>query len=124
MSLLAVGAAGGQAGLAAAAVLGEGGDEVVHRREIGRIEDEPAFLAGLHQVGVGEFLEVERQRGRGEAQGLGDFAGGHARRAGLDQQAKDAQAVFLGQGGKALNGLFDFHDSIIMEIIGGCQEKN
>lgn len=67
---------GQRAGLAAAAVFGEEGEQLVHGLEIGGIDDIAAFLTRRHEMGIDKFLHVEGQRRRRNTQRFADFSGG------------------------------------------------
>src|SRR5688572_7278088 len=104
------------AGLPAAAVLGKKADELVHGLVVGAVDDEAPVLAAAHETRPDEVREVERQRGRGKAQLLGDAARGEALGAGLHQQTKGGKARFLGEPGERFYGLRRFHVSRIIEM--------
>jgi Cation efflux family len=61
-----------------AAVFGEVGEEVRHRRVIGAVDERAAFAAALHQARLLQVIEVEGERGRGQAQPLPDLPGSHS----------------------------------------------
>src|ERR1051326_7202823 len=105
-----------------ATVLGEEGNELVHRL-VARLRDHGAAVAAdRDQSGKAEPVEMEGQRVGGETELLGHLAGGHALRAGLDQQAKDLQAIVLGKRGQSRNGFWCFHISTNMEVFADSQE--
>jgi hypothetical protein len=100
-----------------AAMRGEVGQQIVHLRQVGLVEEVAAFAVHVHQAGMHQALEVKRQRGGGQIQQGGQGAGRHARRAGAHQGAEHAQPGFLGQGRQRGNSGFLFHVSIIMELL-------
>ena len=66
---------------------------------------------------MAKLVEVEGQRIGGQAQALGDLAGGKAFGAGLDEEAEDVEPGFLGEGGKGGYGVWFFHSSMVLEIL-------
>src|ERR1700694_2895965 len=62
----------GSAGAAAAAVLGQVADQLVHVLEVGAVDDEAAVLPALHQPRTREMREVKRQRGPRQVELLAD----------------------------------------------------
>jgi hypothetical protein len=106
----------GDTGIAAAAVLGQKGYEAVHGVEIGGTDHETPLLPARHQIGMRQFLQMKRQRGRWNRQRLADLAGGQAFRAGLNQQSKNAETGLLSERRQRGNNIFCFHNSIIIEI--------
>src|SRR6185437_8640225 len=106
---------------ALATVLGEEGNEVVHRLEPRRIDHGAAVAADRDQPGKAQPVEMECQRVGGKAELFGDLAGGHALRPGLDQEAEDFQAVVLGKGRQCGHGGRCFHISANIEMFGKIQ---
>jgi hypothetical protein len=100
-----------------AAVIGEEADQRVHRRVVGAIDDEAAFLPALRQTGAGQAGEVKRQRRRRQLELFADRTRRHSRRAGLHQQAEDGKPGFLREGRKGLKSLRRFHISRIVEMM-------
>ena len=72
------------------------------------------------QPGVGQLLQVERQRGAGDPQCFRHRAGRQPVRAGHDERAEHLQAHRLGQRGKRPDDVVVFHDSRILEVFVGC----
>src|ERR1051326_8863557 len=107
---------------ALATVLGEEGNELVHRLVARRIDHGAAVAADRDQSGKAEPVEMEGQRVEGETELVSHLAGGHALRTGLDQQAEDLQAIVLGKRGQSRNGFWRFHISTNMEIFAESQE--
>src|SRR5580693_5626682 len=70
--------------IAPAAVFGEIGDEPVHRREVGGIDELAAQPALGDEAGMNQLLQVKGKRRRRDADRLGDEAGREAFRAFLD----------------------------------------
>ena len=76
-----------------AAVLGEETEQRVHGgRVVGAIDDEAAVLAALRQPGARRPGEMERERGRRQAQLLADRTGGKSLRTCLHQAPEDRKA--------------------------------
>src|SRR6185369_1140160 len=103
-------------GITATAVFGQVGDELIHVREIGGIDDEAPVLAAVCNSRARQSRQVERKRGWRKVELLADGARGHASRSRLHQQAEDRKARTLGQGAEGLNRLLHFHVSRIMEM--------
>ena len=55
---------GGGAGVALAAVLGQKGQQCVHLREVGAVDQAAALALLRQQPGLHQLLKVKRQRGR------------------------------------------------------------
>jgi hypothetical protein len=107
------------AAASAAAVLGEVGDQRVHRVEVGAVDDVAAVLRGPDQPRVRQFLQVKRQRRRGDVEPPGDGTGGKPGWTGLDQQAEQREARLLrerGEPGDGVGVVIGFHVSNIIEI--------
>ena len=66
---------------------------------------------------MAQLLEMERKRGRGNPERIGDRANGGAFQSGFDQEAEDAQTSSLGQRGERDKGSTGFHVSMIMETM-------
>ena len=98
--------ANGFAGTAAAAILGQVGDDAVHRVEVSGIDDETAFLARLNQSGAVQFLQVEGERRGRDGECLGHLAGGMPCRPGLNQQPKNREPGLLSQRTERGNDIF------------------
>ena len=95
----------GQTDLALTTVLGQEGDEFIHRDEFGGVADEATFPLPANESHPAEVGQMEGQRGRWQPQLLADGAGVHAVRAGLDEQAEDRQARFMPEGSQAFCGV-------------------
>ncbi|CAK9134857.1 unnamed protein product, partial [Ilex paraguariensis] len=98
---------------ALAAVFGKVGEQVVHRRKGRPVQHIAAQALLADQLGMGQLLEVERQRVGCDTQLFGQGAGRKPRRAGDYQGAENAQARFMGQGRKRSDDLGFLHASII-----------
>ena len=90
--------------------------------KVGAVNQVAPALLNVHQAGVGQFLEVEREGAGCAVQLLGQRAGGQALGAGHHQGLEGAQALGLGQGGQGLEGLgfvkgVGVHISIILELL-------
>ena len=88
------------AGRAAAAIFGKVGDELVHRGEVGAVDQRAALPLRLDQPGALQLGEMERQAAVGQVERLSDAARGHALPAGLDEQPEQSEAMLLRQSGK------------------------
>src|SRR5487761_1976964 len=99
-----------------AAVVGEKGEQRVHRRVIGGVENETAFLAAADQPDAAQVRKMERECRRREFQLVADQAGVDALGSRLHQQAKNRQPRCVSECGKAGAGSFNFHVSSIIEI--------
>ncbi len=118
------GAPGIAGGARTAAVLGEIGDEGVHPRDVRPVPDEAPVLARGDQPGVGQFLQVKRQRRRGQAEALADVAGGEPVGRVLDEQPEHGEAALLregAQGGQRALRLFGLHGSATIIAQLGCR---
>src|SRR5438105_2135065 len=101
---------------ALAAVGGEIPEQLVHVIEL-RVVDEVATFALLgDQAGVGELLEVKRQRGCRHAERLCDGTGREARFAADDKEPEDLQAQGLRKRGQGTNDIILFHIQRIVEV--------
>jgi hypothetical protein len=99
-----------RAHLAAAAILGEVGDEAVHRGEVGGINDLPSEPPLRDEARLPHVLQMKGQ-GRGRhIEPRGNIAGGQALRSLLDQHAVDGEAVVVGDRAERGHGLFRVHD--------------
>src|SRR6185437_10965393 len=99
-----------------AAVLGEVGEEAVHLREIGPVDQVPAMALLRDEPGDGQLLQVERERGRRDREVVGDPAGSRAGLTGDHEGTKDPQPVRLRQSGQRLEYGCFFHYSITLEL--------
>src|SRR5579859_6069218 len=81
----------------AATILGQVGEQLVHRLEVGGVDDRTALAPGGHQAGKTELVEMKRERRRGLAQALADLARGQPGGALLHEQAEDLEAGLLRQ---------------------------
>lgn len=88
------------AGLSRAAMLGQVTQQVIHAAEIGAVDQVAALWLGADQIGMGQFLEVERQRAGRDPKLLGHGTRREAGRTGHDQRSKGPQALYLGQRGE------------------------
>lgn len=61
-----------------------------------------------------EFLKMERECGRRDAECLSDGAGGHSLLTCPNQQPKDVETTLLGQRGQYADCLYIFHISNII----------
>lgn len=102
--------------IAAAAVLREIGQQPVHRGEARAIENEATFLTARHELRVGEFFQVKRERRRRHVEQRGNLPGRHAFGPRLYEGAKDGEPRLVCECRKGGNGLVRFHDSTIVEI--------
>src|SRR5262249_61450458 len=98
-----------------AAVLGKEADQPVHRREIGRVIDEPSVLTRLHETSSIELLQMKAERGGCDVELRGDLSSSEAGRALLDQQAKDSQGRLLPQRSQNRDNTNRFHIFNIIE---------
>lgn len=64
---------------------------------------------------MGELLQMERERGRGDVQGLGDAPDGESCRARLHEQSEHGETRTLGEGGERDYSVCFFHVSMMME---------
>lgn len=78
-----------------AAIFGQIGDQIVHRRKVGRVIDVATFLPRGDQAGAGELGDVKGERRRGQPQCPGYGTGIEPILPGLDEQAEDRQACLL-----------------------------
>src|SRR5216684_3106999 len=106
---------GGCTGAAAATVLGEVADELIHVLEVRAVDDEAAVLAAAHEAGAGEVREMKRERGRRQLEFFADASRRQPFGPGLDQQPVRLEARLLGEGGERVDDLRHFHISRIME---------
>lgn len=103
--------------LPAATLLGQVGQQLVHGGVMGRVVNESPGLARRGQTGIDQFLQMEGQAAIGfGAQQFGNAPDSQTLLARLNQQAKDLQAGFLGQGAQGDNSVLYIHVSIIIEI--------
>lgn len=90
-------------------MFGKKGQELIHLRKLGTIEDEFAFLPSADQAGMRKFFHVKGQSRRCKLQLLTDLSDRHPSLASYDQQAINAEARWLGQSGKGNNSLISIH---------------
>src|SRR5271165_968140 len=83
--------------VALAAVLGEVGEQAIHRRIFRRVDQRAAFAAALHQAGLLQVIEMKGERRGWKAQALPDMPCGHPVRSSLNEQPEDIEARFLCQ---------------------------
>ena len=106
----------GQAGVPAATVLGEVGQQLVHGFEPCSVDHVTPFLSGTDESGMCQLLEMERQRRRRDAGDLADFTGSQSGRPGLHKCTECRQARDMTQGGECGRCRFNFHISNNIEI--------
>src|SRR5258708_34466517 len=107
---------GVEAAGALAAVLGQVAEQRVHpvvRRPVDEIAAGPRLGP---QSGVGQFLQMEGQRGGGDVERIGHRARREAGPAGHYKRAKHPQAQWLRQSGKRADRVGFLHASTILEI--------
>src|SRR5690606_24193529 len=104
-----------QALLSLAAVLGEVTEQVVHALIGSAIDEVPAGPCLRHQTRVGQFLEMERQRGRRYAEAFCHDPWSQAGWACHDQGAENLEPMRLAKSGKRFDDVVLFHVSSIME---------
>ncbi len=85
---------GGRSG---AAILSKIGEQRVHRRIFGRVDQRSAFAPEGDQPRLPELREMKRQGCRGHAELFGDLTGRQTLRPGLDEAAKDIEPSALTQ---------------------------
>src|SRR5437667_7518927 len=103
-----------RAARALATVLGQIAEQAIHLLVIGRVENEPPILAGLHHPCIGELLQMEgKSRGR-QVQSLCDRARGQALGPLLHQHSIDRKPRALRQGSQRFDCLWRFHCSMRM----------
>src|SRR5687768_6312122 len=107
----------GRAGRAAAAVLGQEADQLVHVIEVGAIDDESPVLATFRDAGSREPGEMERKRRRRKIERFADAARSQAGWARLHEKAKDREPGSLRERAEGLYGLRRFHISRIVETL-------
>jgi hypothetical protein len=108
-------------GAGATAILSEVTDQTIHRVEIGAVPDESALRTRGNEPRVGQFLQVEGERRRWQAEALGNGTSRQALRGVLDQQPKYREAVFLRQRAKGDQSSRRFHDSNNIKSTEPCQ---
>jgi hypothetical protein len=108
----------------AATSLGQEADEFAQRDDAHGVDDLPALAGGLGKSRPFQCAQVERCRGAGQIQAIGDLAGGQAGRTGGDQQPQDGEACFLRQRGEDLRGCLNFHASSLVEIWVGVTRQS
>ena len=99
-----------------AAIVRKESDKVVHGAEVGRIENETAFLPSDDQADSAQMRQMERQRSGRNAESLADQSGTEAVGAGLDEKTKNIQTRFVSERGQPLGGMCAFHSSSILEV--------
>ena len=105
------GVAGGRAGHAAAtAILGEIADQVVHRAVFGGVDQLAAQAPLGHQPGMQQLLQMKGQRGRRDAEPLGDRASRQPVGPGRHQQPEQRQPGILGKGAERRDRLVLVHE--------------
>lgn len=111
----------GRTGLAHAAMSTQVGQQIVHLPEGRSIVKMATFPLGAHQVGMDQFLQMEREcRGR-NVEHRRQRARCHACRTRTHQRAEDSQPGLLRQGGECSDSAFFIHDSKFIEILGGVK---
>ena len=92
-------------GVAAATVIRQKSNEVIHRIEVGGVCDRAPVLRSIDQTGVREFLEMERQRCARHFELLAQFARQHSDRTRFHKCAEDCEASGLAEGGEFFGGI-------------------
>jgi hypothetical protein len=102
---------------AAAAVLGEEGEQHVHRLEPCGIDHRTAFAPDRDQPRLAQPVEMKGQRVRRELERFGHGAGWHPLQAGLHQQPEHIEPIVLSERGQGRDGIRLFHISTIIELL-------
>ena len=85
------------AGIAAAAVFREIGQDGLHLFVMGRVDQKSAVLLLKNQPGLVQFLEMEGQGGGWDGERFGNLTGRHPLLSRLDQKPEDGEATRLGK---------------------------
>jgi hypothetical protein len=80
------------------AIFGKVEEEIIHRPRLGGVEHLPPETALGNEPGVRQVREVERERGRDNAEPFGNNTRRKTLGSGGDQQTEELQARFLGKG--------------------------
>jgi hypothetical protein len=98
-------------------------EELFGRVDVERVKDATALAAVGDEAGVDEFLEMERERGRGELELFGDLSGGEAGLSLAGEETEHAEAGLMREGGERLDDLPFFHISTIVEMSNGGRSR-
>jgi hypothetical protein len=102
--------------VAAAAFLGQVGQERAHALEVDRVDDAALVTRGGGEAGALELGEVRREGGRRYLQPLGDLPGRQADRALAHQQAEHLEPGGVRECCERLKGIHGFHAPSISMI--------
>ena len=103
--------------IAAATVVGEESEEVVHDFEVCGVDYESPVMACCNQPSIRKFLQVERERWRGYVQPLADCSRAQTVRAACNKQTVNCEPRFLRECRERLNDVDCFHISNNVKII-------
>src|SRR6185312_2377028 len=84
------------------------------------VDDVPPLLHGPDQSRMRQFLQMKRERRRGNAEPLGNDARRHAARPGFDEETEESEAGLLSEGGEFGHGASmraTFHSSNNIETM-------
>ena len=105
-------------GAPAAAIFGEKEEKIAHGGKIDGVNDGAAFASGIDQPGVRKHEQLGRHGVGGRGKPACDFARRQTLRSCDHQQAKDLEPGFLRQRRQPLEGIYRFHISTILELLG------
>ena len=97
---------------ATATILGEIGDQTVHRGEVGGVKQLPADAALRHQPGMGELLQMKGQRRRQDAERAGNASRRQTVRPALHQQTERFEPRVVRERAKRGNGFLGLHGNL------------
>jgi hypothetical protein len=101
---------------AAAALLGEEGDDLANALGIDGIQNAALLSPRPEEARAFELCEVGRHGRGGHAHLRGNVPCGQPMRGVTHQEPEDFETVFLRQGAEGLNGFFLFHISMIKKV--------
>lgn len=99
-----------------AAIFHQEGGQAIHGLQTGRIADGATVLVGQDEFGCGQDVQMEGKSRAWKMQATGDLSRREAIRSIANEQPKDIEARFLGESGKAIDGVRYLHSSKTMEI--------
>ena len=88
----------------------------MHGLEVSAIDEGATLTPTRHAACILELLEMEGERGGGQAQLGRDVAGGESLAAAPNQQPEYIEAGLLGEGVQSSDGDLFFHNSKVMEL--------
>src|SRR3546814_9493511 len=100
-----------------AAILHEVGNQRIHRRIIGAVNDRPVLALLLDQPRAAKLCEVKRERAVGNAERLSNRTRRHASPARLHEQTEQREPVLLRKRAERIEGRCRIHGDFLISIL-------